>query len=716
MNHAKNDLAISHAPRVWHDLVEWLASAFPKTTKSQRFRAARRAIETVALLKWAIVECLLSDGEAESVLGEAVDRLGESFCWADLPEAMVEPVRFGVGWAWERLAFSTETKQVDPADFLGRLHQRLLDTETGETAARATRRRRKSSGTFYTPAPVARFMADGALAEWASDRPPRVLDPACGCGIFLTSAIRAFQKRPRAAEKSFDMRALAGAITGIDLDPDAVFLARGAVLLTLARFDSNGIERPLLDVLMKNIRTGDAMTDNSLVSNEEPLDLVLGNPPYLRERGAKALFDRIGKTEFGRRWHASRMDLWHYFVHRGLDLLREGGVLSFIVNGYWTAGRGAKKLIDRLQSETRFAEMVDLEKYPVFDQVNGHHLIFRLVKRSGSAERGRPTTIRRISSQAFSERGSEDTESLFDGRVPFVTTTKTHAELFHDGRIDLEPSAGPWLDRLSRFPSLGQFGQVRQGIAENPASINRRTNERYGQRWTVGEGVFVLTDDEVDRLDLDGPERALVRPYYRPSDFDRFSRPEKPSAWLIYSTAETWPELERFPTLRDHLVRFRPIMEARRETRLGARAWWHLHWPREVSLWEGPKVVVPQMAPRPTAVATEGSVYLPFSANLFVPDPSTQEHPNYWVALLGSRLLHEWFRHHAKRRGIGLEIGCRTLSAVPVRPIRFDDSGERRKHDRLVELVELRFGLAGDSDAARQVEEEIDTTVETLFG
>ena len=58
---------------------------------------------------------------------------------------------------------------------------------------------------------------------------------------------------------------------------------------------------------------------------------------------AKALLEGIAQSEFGRRWRTARMDLWYYFAHRSLELLREEGLLSLIVSRYWTAGRGAAR-------------------------------------------------------------------------------------------------------------------------------------------------------------------------------------------------------------------------------------------------------------------------------------------------------------------------------------------------------------------------------------
>ena len=80
------------------------------------------------------------------------------------------------------------------------------------------------------------------------------------------------------------------------------------------------------------------------------------------------------------------MDLWYYFVHRSLDLLRPGGILSFIVNSYWTSSRGAGKLIARLQRETQLEVIELLDDSPLFKGVSGRHMIFRLRKCGESAD------------------------------------------------------------------------------------------------------------------------------------------------------------------------------------------------------------------------------------------------------------------------------------------------------------------------------------------
>jgi hypothetical protein len=188
---------------------------------------------------------------------------------------------------------------------------------------------------------------------------------------------------------------------------------------------------------------------------------------------------------------------------------------------------------------------------------------------------------------------------------------------------------------------------------------------------------------------------------------------------LIHSTAETCPDVSDFPAIGRHLARFRPILEARRETREGRRPWWQLHWPRDEAIWTADKILSVQMARRPAFASATRPVQVNFSVNVFVPDASTREHLLYLTALLNSQPLWRWFSRHAKRRGVGLEINGQVLARAPVRRIDFADADDRQMHDELVELarrMHRRTVLAREED--RRGEEacldEIDRRIDQL--
>ncbi len=556
----------------------------------------------------------------------------------------------------------------------------------------------------------------------------RILDPACGCGFFLLGACRYLVEWYRQRGLHDAGHWVARSLHGADVDAEAVLAARRSLWLELVAGgppESRGrvpasLAGEILTELTGNVRCGDALADSAGAEEPAGFDVVLGNPPYRRELNAKHLLDPLASTSWGRRHRAPRMDLWYYFVHRGLELLRPGGRLSFIVDSYWTASRGAAKLIAAIQESAWVEEIVSLGRASVFAGVSGRHMIFSLVKGPG-----RPmTTIKRAAAARVG-----DAEAILTGRLPLQVFQKTTAQLFRAGRIDLEPPAEELLARLARWRPLGKLGRVRQGIVENPADVTAKANRRHGVRWRTGEGVFVLTPAEAAALELPEVESQLLRAYHDLVDLGRYFLADPASRLLIYSTAETCPQIDAFPSLRSHLARFRPIMEDRRETRLERRPWWQLHWPRDETLWRAGKLLCVQMARRPVFVAAKAPVYVPFSVNVFVPHADTREDLDYLAVLLNSRLLWKWFSHHAKRRGVGLEINGHVLAEAPIRTIDFHCHSECHAHQRLVALgreMMQRTGRRRAADAAKnqtvsdhrlaEIDREIDRAVYALYG
>ena len=670
------------------------------------------------------------------------DGLGRDLVWAEsgdqrrLTRGESLDVRIDgrkLSWVFGRLVEKGFTRRLSnaPVEVLGSIHQHLLGRRLrrvpkGGYRVEAAAARKKAGGIFYTPDCVIRYIIANVLERRFEDgRPPktafsgRLLDPACGCGWFLLSAYRLLAEGLRPSGNSSSAGTVAERLFGVDLDSGAVLATRRSLWLEIVRGQGESDHRALAAVLADNIRCGNALAGPMLDGQTGRFSAVIGNPPYHRELNGKALLEEIGATEFGRRWRTPRMDLWYYFVHRGLELLEPGGRLSFIVGSYWTSGTGARKLIEALRESAHVEEIFSLDGLAVFPGVSGRHMILTLAKGQSSS----PTLIK-----AASPGDSDRAEPFLSGRAPLIVFRKTPEQLFRDGCVDLLPPADGLLAKLSLLPRLEEVGKVRQGIAENPARVTRKASRLHRGPWRVGEGVFALTDEELARLALSERERGLIRPYHHLCDLDRYYLADNPSGALLYSTSRTCPDVDRFPAIRDHLARFRPIMDARRETRRGVRPWWQLHWPREAWLWESPKLIVPQMARRPSFVAASHPVYVPFSANVFVPHSDTAEQLNYFAAVLNSRLIWKWYQHHAKRRGIGMDLSGYAIRQAPIRRIDFSDTADVTKHDRLVELAGRLMGLSrrlrvDDSEKADELEAEfaqadgeIDSLVYDLYG
>ena len=149
-------------------------------------------------------------------------------------------------------------------------------------------------GEYYTPAWLARVM----LQELVDDPlHQRVLDPACGSGTFVTEAVTHFL----AAAKETDcepgevLNRLRDAVTGIDVHPVAVHLARAAWTLAarpaIGAAGAAGIDASLSipvylgDALQLRFRTGDMFAEAEIaIQVDDGLNTELVFPVTLVDR------------------------------------------------------------------------------------------------------------------------------------------------------------------------------------------------------------------------------------------------------------------------------------------------------------------------------------------------------------------------------------------------------------------------------------------------
>lgn len=163
---------------------------------------------------------------------------------------------------------------------------------------------RKSTGSHYTPTPLAEFVAEAIVEHFdPTDHAVRLVDPAVGDGELLAALLR---KWP-------------GGVNAFGFDTDSSAIACASQRLN---DEFPGISCQLecadfLDVSLAN-DAGDLFGQSP-----QQYDLVIANPPYVRTqvmgaRQAQALALRFGLT--------GRVDLYFAFIEGIAEVLRPGGV------------------------------------------------------------------------------------------------------------------------------------------------------------------------------------------------------------------------------------------------------------------------------------------------------------------------------------------------------------------------------------------------------
>jgi len=195
------------------------------------------------------------------------------------------------------------------------VYERRLATDRGA---------RRAVGGYYTPSYLVDFVVDrtvgaalaGLDAEAALSL--RVLDPACGAGVFLIAAAERIERHCVAAGHpegpSVRARIARDCLFGVDIDAAAVDVCRLAVALRSGH--------------VGNIVCADALADG--VVADAGFDVVLGNPPW----GQKGFsFTAEDKARLRERFRCGRgvLDPFKLFVERAHELLRPNGLWGMVL-------------------------------------------------------------------------------------------------------------------------------------------------------------------------------------------------------------------------------------------------------------------------------------------------------------------------------------------------------------------------------------------------
>lgn len=98
--------------------------------------------------------------------------------------------------------------------------------------------------------------------------------------------------------------------------------------------------------------------------NFQGFDLIIGNPPYIRQEDIKELKPNLAKNY---KVYKGTSDIYTYFYELGFNVLKQNGVLSFITSNKYTRAGYGESLREFLLKNTTLLEYIDLNGIKVFE-------------------------------------------------------------------------------------------------------------------------------------------------------------------------------------------------------------------------------------------------------------------------------------------------------------------------------------------------------------
>ena len=483
---------------------------------------------------------------------------------------------------------------------------------------------RKTNGVYYTPEWIVERIVHEALGGrlteikqecgWAVDefgtattgdvaaidayrerlQVVRVLDPACGSGAFLITALKYLLTEWRSIadlrrrvsgnamahdEDEVIRDVLRTNLYGVDINPSSVEITQLALWLHTARGD-----RPLSS-LGAHIRDGNSLIDGHFWLGQQALelddegrdrintfdwaeafpeamadggfDVVLGNPPYVKlQNFRRAHPDMADYLRNGRPgtaftgYHSAQsgnFDLYLPFIEKGVSLLRPGGRLGYIAPSVWVMNEYGENLRNLIAGQRSLSRWLDFRSHQIFEEATVYTAL-QFFRRPAEGERPENVEV------AAAPDGivADDPWQGADARLPYDNLT------YGDRWLLLSGAERALIDALdARCDQLGSAAVSEavfvglQTSADSVYHLRRIAPGRYLSR--ASGDIEVRIEDAVMHPLVSGPEAKryiepdtttyILFPYERVGQAVRVIGSDRleqayPSAWAYLKSHE----------------------------------------------------------------------------------------------------------------------------------------------------------------------------------
>ncbi len=304
-------------------------------------------------------------------------------------------------------------------------------------------------------------------------------------------------------------------------------------------------------------------------------DVVIGNPPYIRQEEILRLKPFL---EANYAVYHGTADLLVYFIERGISLLKDGGVFTFIISNKFMRANFGKPLRQWLL-QYRMLEMIDFGDLPVFQEATTYPMVIRLQK-AKPVDTFSAANVPELRPLEFNE---------YLKSISFITEHKRY-------------SADSWT--LS--------GGAEQKLMDKLMSTGRPLGELVNGKIFRGvltglNEAFVIDEASKNRLIAEDPGCAeILKPFLAGRDVKRYQVPVA-NKYLIFTRRGI--EIEKYPSVLKHLSVYRSQLEPRPEgvdqkkwpgRKPGSYKWYEIQDSIDYyKEFEKPKIIYPNILKRP---------------------------------------------------------------------------------------------------------------------
>lgn len=382
-------------------------------------------------------------------------------------------------------------------------------------------------------------------------------------------------------------------------------------------------------------------------------DIVIGNPPYIKEYTKKEAFDGFRNSPY----YQGKMDIWYGFACMCIDLLKKNGAECFIAQNNWITSAGASIFRNKVLNETEIKLFTDFWNYKVFKSAGIQTMIYLLKKNEPKAEYEvrysllKDDTIKESELPYFLDFGNKQYYS-----EKYILNFKK--DLYTDSMISFN---NPVIDNiinkiLDNSVETLRDDEVAQGIVFPQDKLNQKNADILGRGVSVNDGIFQLTKSEIDSLSLSEQEYKLIKPFYSTKELHKYYGNTQNSEWIIYTKSDIKNEISNYPNIKTHLDKYAEIITSDNKP-------YGLHRARKEDFFVGEKIISVRKNFEPSFTYTDFDCYV---TQTFYSIKSNRFNLKFLTTLLNSKLIAFWLRYKGKMQGNNYQIDKEPLIEIPI--------------------------------------------------
>ena len=230
------------------------------------------------------------------------------------------------------------------------------------------------NGIVFTPKYIADYIVQNLFSDlmvW--DDTITIIDPGCGCGIFLVSAIEYIHEKFQISIQKL----LSDHIFGIDINKDNVRRCKMVMRLLAKKYGEEICEIP--HIVCKN-SLKERWKDTFHLSQKIVFSYVIGNPPYVNPHDLHKDTIEFLKNTFETTANGV-FNIFYAFIEHAMNQLSEDGKLGFIIPNNFLTIKSALELRKYLQKNAFLRRILDFGENMVFKPVRTYNCILFLSRK-----------------------------------------------------------------------------------------------------------------------------------------------------------------------------------------------------------------------------------------------------------------------------------------------------------------------------------------------